>query len=274
AGPIIALMLLNIVKGKLNIQAHAEVFQNHEGIIRPYLEIFPKMLKDSIVTLAPLLILFLLFNYFSFKLDKSSRNKILKGILYTYIGLSLFMVGVNAGFMEVGREMGHEIAELENKWILPGIGFLLGMLVVLAEPAVYVLTEQVEEVTNGHIKRKSILITLSLGIAFAVAMSMFRIMIPGLKLWHFLLPGFALAALLSYFVPSIFVGIAYDSGGVASGPMTATFILAFAQGASRAIPTANILIDGFGIIAMIAMTPLVAVQTLGLVYKLKSKRKM
>lgn len=274
AGPIIALMLLNIVKGKLNIQAHAEVFQNHEGIIRPYLEIFPKMLKDSIVTLAPLLILFLLFNYFSFKLDKSSRNKILKGILYTYIGLSLFMVGVNAGFMEVGREMGHEIAELENKWILPGIGFLLGMLVVLAEPAVYVLTEQVEEVTNGHIKRKSILFTLSLGIAFAVAMSMFRIIIPGLKLWHFLLPGFALAALLSYFVPSIFVGIAYDSGGVASGPMTATFILAFAQGASRAIPTANILIDGFGIIAMIAMTPLVAVQTLGLVYKLKSKRKM
>lgn len=272
AGPIIALMLLNIIRGKLGIQGHAEVFQNHTGIIGPYLEIFPKILVDSIITLTPLLVLFLLFNHFSFKLNKSSKNKILKGILYTYIGLSLFMVGVNAGFMEVGREMGYGIASLEYKWILPTVGFFLGMVVVLAEPAVYVLTEQVEEVTSGHIRRKSILVTLSVGIAFAVAMSMLRIMIPGLKLWHFLLPGFALGALLSYFVPPIFVGIAYDSGGVASGPMTATFILAFAQGASNAIPTANILTDGFGIIAMIAMTPLVAVQTLGLIYRLKIKR--
>lgn len=273
AGPIIALMLLNIIKGKLGMEGHAEVFKNHTGIIGPYLEIFPKMLMDSVITLAPLLVLFLLFNYFSFKLNKISRNRILKGILYTYIGLSLFMVGVNAGFMEVGREMGHGIASLEARWVLPVIGFFLGMVVVLAEPAVYVLTEQVEEVTSGHIKRRLILVTLSIGIALAVTMSMLRIMIPGLKLWHFLLPGFAFGALLSYFVPSIFVGIAYDSGGVASGPMTATFILAFAQGASNAIPTANILTDGFGIIAMIAMTPLVAVQTLGLIYRLKSRRK-
>lgn len=272
-GPIIALMLLNIVKGKLGIQGHVEAFQNHTGIIGPYLEILFKILIDSVLTLTPLLILFLLFNYFSFKLNKGNRNRILKGLLYTYIGLSLFMVGVNAGFMEVGREMGYGIAALEAKWILPAIGFLLGMSVVLAEPAVYVLTEQVEEVTSGHIKRKAILTTLSVGIAFAVVLSMLRIMIPGLKLWHFLLPGFGLGALLSYFVPPIFVGIAYDSGGVASGPMTATFVLAFAQGASNAIPTANILTDGFGIIAMVAMTPLVAVQTLGLIYRLKTERR-
>ncbi|HZK37780.1 MAG TPA: DUF1538 domain-containing protein [Clostridia bacterium] len=272
-GPIIALMLLNIVKGKLGIQGHVEAFQNHTGIIGPYLEIIPKTLIDSVLTLAPLLILFLLFNYFSFKLNKANRNRILKGLLYTYIGLSLFMVGVNAGFMEVGREMGYGIATLEAKWILPAIGFFLGMSVVLAEPAVYVLTEQVEEVTSGHIKRKVILMTLSVGIAFAVALSMLRIMIPGLKLWHFLLPGFGLGMLLSYFVPPIFVGIAYDSGGVASGPMTATFVLAFAQGAANAIPTANILTDGFGIIAMIAMTPLVAVQILGLIYRLKTERR-
>lgn len=270
-GPIIALMLLNIIKGKLGMEGSSEVFQNHQGIIGPYLEIIPGILKDSLITLIPLLALFLLFNHFSFKLNKHSRNKILKGILYTYIGLSLFMIGVNAGFMEVGREMGYGIASLEAKWILPAIGFILGMVVVLAEPAVYVLTEQVEDVTSGHIKRKVILVTLSLGIAVAVTMSMLRIMIPALKLWHFLLPGFALGAILSFFVPPIFVGIAYDSGGVASGPMTATFILAFAQGASNAIPTANILTDGFGIIAMIAMTPLVAIQTLGLIYRFKTK---
>lgn len=273
SGPIVALMLLNIIKGKLDMEGYMEVFEANVGIIKPYLEILPKMLIESVVTLAPLLILFLLFNKFSFKLDKNSRNRILKGIFYTYIGLAIFMMGVNAGFMEVGREIGYGIASLEYKWILPLIGFGLGMVVVLAEPAVYVLTEQVEEVTSGHIKRKTILVTLCLGIAFAVSMSMLRIMIPTLKLWHFLLPGFALGVVLSYYVPTIFVGIAYDSGGVASGPMTATFILAFAQGAANAIPTANTLTDGFGIIAMIAMTPIVAIQTLGVVYKIKSRRR-
>jgi hypothetical protein len=271
AGPIIALMLLNIIKGKLGLEGHMEIFQGHTGIIGPYLEILPKILFESIITLSPLLILFIAFNHFSFKLNEISRNRILKGMLYTYIGLSIFMLGVNAGFMEVGREMGQGIASLEAKWVLPAIGFFLGMVIVLAEPAVYVLTEQVEEVTSGHIKRKVILLTLSVGIAFAMAFSMLRIMIPNLKLWHFLLPGFALGALFSFFVPSIFVGIAYDSGGVASGPMTATFVLAFAQGATNAIPTANLLIDGFGIIAMVAMTPLVAVQTLGLIYRWKTR---
>lgn len=270
SGPIIALMLLNIFKGKLKMEGSVE--DNVEKI-KPYLEIIKEELVGALITLAPLLILFLLFNIFSFKLDKPSRNRILKGLLYTYIGLTIFLVGVNAGFMEVGRKMGYGIASLDQKWILPVIGFLLGMVVVLAEPAVYVLTEQVEEVTSGAIKRKVILFTLSLGIAFAVTMSMLRIMIPSLKLWHFLLPGFALGVFLSYHVPTIFVGIAYDSGGVASGPMTATFILAFAQGAANAIPTANVLTDGFGVIAMIAMMPIVAIQLLGLIFKFKSRER-
>ncbi|HHV45948.1 MAG TPA: DUF1538 domain-containing protein, partial [Tissierellia bacterium] len=220
----------------------------------------------------PILVLFLVFNVVKFKLNSKSRNRILKGLLYTYIGLVLFMTGVNAGFMEVGRIMGYSIASLEVKWALPAIGFFMGLVVVLAEPAVHVLTEQVEDVTSGYIKRKMILATLSIGIAIAVTSSMLRIMIPELKLWHFLLPGFAIAAFLSFKVPPIFVGIAYDSGGVASGPMTATFVLAFAQGAAEAIPTANVLIDGFGVIAMVAMTPLVAIQILGYLFKLKAKK--
>lgn len=272
AGPIFAIMILNIVSGLRDIQGEIETFIPHTSIWEPYFQEIPLRMKESIFTLLPLLIIFAIFNYHKFKLERKNKNNIYKGLAYTYTGLTLFLVGVNAGFMEVGRVMGHEIASLPYPWLLPMIGFLLGMVVVLAEPAVYVLTEQVEEVTAGHIKRKVILIALSMGIAFAVALSMLRIMIPGLKLWHFLLPGFAFAAFLSYKVPPIFVGIAYDSGGVASGPMTATFILAFAQGAANAIPTANVLIDGFGVIAMVAMTPLVAIQVLGLLFKIRANK--
>ena len=270
-GPIFAIMIMSIVKGLTDIQGEVEVFVANTGILTPYFRIFPQILKESTLTLLPLFCLFLIFDKTKFKLNRRSRNTILKGLLYTYMGLTLFLVGVNAGFMEVGRLMGWGIAN-SYPWLLPIIGFLLGMVVVLAEPAVYVLTEQVEEVTAGHIQKKVILLALSIGIAFAVAMSMLRIMIPSLKLWHFLLPGFAIAAFLSYRVPPIFVGIAYDSGGVASGPMTATFVLAFAQGAADAISTANVLIDGFGVIAMVAMTPLVAIQMLGLIFKRKSRK--
>ncbi len=273
AGPIFAIMIMSIIKSLTDIQGEVEAFIPNTGILIPYLRIFPQILKESVLTLLPLFCLFLIFDKVKFKLNKKSKKTILKGLLYTYTGLTLFLVGVNAGFMEVGRVMGEGIAN-SYPWLLPIIGFLLGMVVVLAEPAVYVLTEQVEEVTAGHIQKKVILAALSIGIAFAVAMSMLRIMVPTLKLWHFLLPGFAIAAFLSYRVPPIFVGIAYDSGGVASGPMTATFVLAFAQGAANAISTANVLIDGFGVIAMVAMTPLVAIQILGLMFKIKSKKEV
>lgn len=273
-GPIFAIMIMSIISGVKNIHGEADVFVPLQGVLAPYLREFPILMKESIFTLFPLLLIFIVFNYHKFKLNRDERNKILKGLLYTYIGLSLFLTGVNAGFMEVGRVMGRGIASLDASWLLPLIGFILGTVVVLAEPAVYVLTEQVEDVTAGRIRRKVILVALSLGIAFAVSMSMLRIMIPGLKLWHFLLPGFALGVFLSYRVPPIFVGIAYDSGGVASGPMTATFVLAFAQGAASAVPTANVMVDGFGVIAMVAMTPIVAIQLLGLLFKIKSDKEV
>ena len=271
AGPIFAIMLMSMIWGLKDIQGGMNEFVINKGIISPYIKIFPRFLKESVITVLPLTTLFLIFDRFKFKLSKKNKNIILKGLLYTYIGLTLFLVGVNAGFMEVGRVIGESIARF-HPLLLPVFGFLLGMVVVLAEPAVHVLSNQVEEVTAGHIKKKAILVALSMGIAFAVMISMLRIMIPGLKLWHILLPGFGFAAFLSYKVPPIFVGIAYDSGGVASGPMTATFVLAFAQGAADAIPTANVLIDGFGVIAMVAMTPLIAIQVLGLIFKRKAER--
>lgn len=265
-GPIFMVMILSRLANLGEIVGDIPLVPEVSGIFGPFLSNLPSLVKDSLITLLPLLFLFLIFNHFRFKLKKDDRQDILKGLFYTYLGLVLFLLGVNAGFMDAGRILGGAIASLDAKWALPLTGFLLGMVVVLAEPAVYVLTEQVEEVTAGHVKKKVILITLSIGIAFAVMMSMLRLMIPWLKLWHFLLPGFALAALLSYHVPKIFVGIAYDSGGVASGPMTATFILAFAQGAASVIPGSNVM-DGFGVIAMIAMMPIVSIQILGLLFK-------
>ena len=183
-----------------------------------------------------------------------------------------FLVGVNAGFMEVGTTVGYVLASLDNKFYLLTVGFLIGLVTILAEPAVHVLTHQIEEVTSGSVKRKAVLGALSIGVGFSVALSMIRILIPGVQLWHYLLPGYVISIIMTYFVPKLFVGIAFDSGGVASGPMTATFILALAQGAAEQIEGANVLIDGFGIIAMVALTPLITLQILGLIFKIKSKK--
>ncbi|CAM3560943.1 DUF1538 domain-containing protein [Erysipelothrix urinaevulpis] len=272
AGPIFMVMLLSRFAPNAGQGGVEMVFETATGILTPFLENIPHIMKESLWSLLPLTLLFLLFNRFVFKLKKRKTARILKGLVYTYFGLSLFLIGVNAGFMDAGRVIGQALASMEKTWILPLVGFLLGMVVVLAEPAVYVLTEQVEEVTSGHIKKNMILITLSIGIALAVLLSMLRIMTPSLKLWHMLLPGFALAIFLSFKVPPLFVGIAFDSGGVASGPMTATFVMAFAQGAALAIPTADVMIDGFGVIAMIAMMPIVSIQILGYFYQRKQNR--
>ncbi|WP_286147579.1 DUF1538 domain-containing protein [Paenibacillus sp. FSL R5-0490] len=205
-------------------------------------------------------------------MSKKAVHKILKGIVFTFLGLVLFLAGVNAGFMDVGTAVGHSIASLDSKAYIIIIGFILGFVTIMAEPAVHVLTHQIEDVTSGYVKRKVVMISLSIGVGAAVALSVLRIIIPELQLWHYLLPGYAIAIAMTYFVPKLFVGIAFDSGGVASGPMTATFILAFMQGAAESIEGANVLIDGFGMIAMVALTPLIALQVLGFIFKLKSKK--
>lgn len=175
--------------------------------------------------------------------------------------------------MEVGTVVGYKLASLEHKWVIVVIGFVLGLVTILAEPAVYVLNEQIEDVTSGFVKRRTVLFSLCIGVGVAVALSIVRILVPHIQLWHYLLPGYIIALVMTLYTPKLFVGIAFDSGGVASGPMTATFILAFAQGAADATQGADVLIDGFGIIAMVALTPLIALQILGLIYKMNSKKK-
>lgn len=272
-GPIISVMLMDIFSetGKIT----ASLVQEETGataLIEPFIRKFPIIAGEVFLALFPILLIFFVLQRATFRLSRRNVWGILFGLSQTFIGLFLFLIGVNAGFMEVGRTVGYGIASLDNKAYVVIVGFILGFVTILAEPAVYVLTHQIEDVTSGYVKRKLVTVTLAIGVGFAIALSMLRIIVPGIQLWHYLLPGYFLALGLTFFSPKLFVGIAFDSGGVASGPMTATFILAFAQGVAAAIEGANVLADGFGMIAMVAMTPLIALQILGIVFKLKSKK--
>lgn len=268
AGPILAVMLLSIISGQKNIQGTAEEYVFAKGIIGPILDVLPTIFMESLVALLPIVILFFIFHFVKFKIPKEELWGIIKGLLLTLVGLTVFLTAVNSGFMDMGRIIGMQLAGM-SPWLLVGIGFILGLIVVLVEPAVHVLGEQIEEVTGGHIPIKLIRMTLSIGVGIAIALSMVRIVVPEVKLWYFLIPGFAIAMLLSYRAEPVFVGIAYDAGGVASGPMTATFVLAFAQGAATIIDTADVLVDGFGVIAMVAMAPVLSLMILGTVFKHK-----
>lgn len=266
AGPILAVMLLSAITGQKNIQGGEVEFIAAEGVLGPIMDVIPSIFVESLIALLPITILFLAYNLSKFKLSRGDLFRIIKGLLLALVGLILFLTAATSGFMDMGRIIGMGLAKI-NKWLLVGIGFLLGLIVVLVEPAVHVLGEQIEEVTSGHIPLHLIRMTLSLGVGLAIALSMVRIVVPEVKLWYFLIPGFAMAIVLSFLSEPIFVGIAYDAGGVASGPMTATFVLAFAQGAATVIDSADVLVDGFGVIAMVAMAPVLSLMVLGTMFR-------
>lgn len=268
AGPILAIMIMSIISGQKHIQGDAVEFVAREGVLGPIIEVIPTIFVESLIALLPITILFFAFNFKKFKVPKEELLTIIKGLAFVLLGLCIFLTAVNSGFMDMGRIIGMELAKL-GQWILIGVGFVLGFIVVLVEPAVHVLGEQIEQVTGGHIPLKLIRMTLSIGVALAVAFSMLRIVVPEVKLWFFIIPGFAIAILLSFKTDPVFVGIAYDAGGVASGPMTATFVLAFAQGAASVIETADVLVDGFGVIAMVAMAPVFSIMVLGTAFRHK-----
>ncbi len=272
AGPILAVMLISVLSGQSNIQGSAQEFITTDAVLAPIIADFRGTFFNSIKALIPIIILFFVFNFFKFKISRKETIRVIRGLIYTVLGLTLFLVGSHTGFMDMGRVLGYGIAEKYSTY-LPIIGLILGMLVVLAEPAVHVLAEQVEDVTAGNIKNSLLRMTLSIGVGIAIALSMLKIMSPNIQLWFFILPGFLISIALSFFVDPIFTGIAFDAGGVASGPMAATFILAFAQGVADQVPTADVLKDGFGIIAMIAMTPIISIMVLGAINKVQMLRK-
>lgn len=273
SGAIIAVMMMSILSKTSEIKGKLETGSVSDQILLPFVYSFSKVAIEIVIALLPIGIIFLIFHKRSFHLTKRESRKILFGLTSTLIGLIIFLVGVNAGFMDVGSEIGYSIAMNDNQLYVIIVGFFLGVVTIMAEPAVYILTHQIEEVTSGYVKRSVVMFTLALGVGIAVALSILRIVIPELKLWQYLLPGYLIAIVLSFIVPKLFVGIAFDAGGVASGPMTATFILAYVQGTAKAVEGANVMIDGFGVIAMVAMAPLITLQILGLVFRYKSRKR-
>ena len=272
-GPILAVLLLGLVyqpEGPGYTPAPLPDIRDSVELWQCFKSGFPAYFKEIALSLLPIAVFFAVFQVFSLKLKKKTLVKIVIGIAYTYAGLVLFLTGVNVGFMPAGNFLGQTIAALPYRFILIPIGMVMGFFIVKAEPAVYVLMEQVEEITSGAISGKAMGISLSCGVAVSVGLSMFRVL-TGVSIFWFIIPGYIIAVCLSFFVPKIFTAIAFDSGGVASGPMTATFLLPFAIGACQAAG-GDIVRDAFGIIAMVAMTPLIAIQILGAVYQVRLRK--
>ncbi len=270
-GAIIAVLTMSISSGSGKILGTLQTDTSaYQTILGPFFKKIPNISLETAAALAPLVIIFFAGRKL-LKLNGRVFRRIVFGLIYAFLGLILFLVGVNAGFMDVGMILGYHMASMDMGLLAVIVGFVLGAVTILAEPAVHVLTHQIEDVTSGSVKRRLVLIALSVGVGLAVALSMLRIFVPGIQLWHYLLPGYIIALALAFLGPKLFVGIAFDSGGVASGPMTATFILAFGQGAASA-GGADMLADGFGIIALVALTPLVTIQILGLIYSRKLKK--
>ena len=270
-GPILSVMLLGIFLPDAGA-AYTAVTLAQPETTKDAAQLFwhkiPVFAAEVAVAVLPIIGLFLLFQLFSRRFHRHQLGRMVIGLIYTYIGLVMFLTGVNVGFMPAGQTIGTAIASSgSGKWLLIPIGAVVGYFIVRAEPAVRVLARQVEEISNGLISQRSINLSLSIGIATAVGFSMLRIL-TGISILWFLVPGYVIALALSFIVPQIFTGIAFDSGGVASGPMATTFLLPLAMGACEALG-GNVLTDAFGMVAMVAMTPLMTIQVMGLVGKLR-----
>ena len=271
-GPIMAVLILGILyqptKATYTPVKLTEL-STTKAVALEFARAFPIYIKEVAVALVPIVVVFGIFQLIFKRFHSRQILRIIAGFIYSYIGLVLFLTGVNVGFMPAGQYIGSALAGGASPWVLIPIGMLVGYFIVRAEPAVQVLNRQVEEVTNGSISNKSIGTCLSIGIAFSVGIAMLRI-ITGISILWFLVPGYLISLIMTFFVPQIFTGIAFDSGGVASGPMTTTFLLPFAMGACEAVG-GNVLTDAFGIVAMVAMTPLLTIQMLGLIVNIRKK---
>ena len=273
-GPILAVLILGIAFRASDstyippvlpeVSDSVELWQLfHEGL--------PEYIKEIASSLLPIVVMFGVFQAVALRLDKRTLGRIAVGLAYTYVGLVLFLTGANVGFMPAGNYLGQVLTGQSYHWVIIPIGMLIGYFIVKAEPAVYVLNKQVEEVTDGAISAQAMGMALSAGVSISVGLAMVRVL-TGISILWFLIPGYAVAIGISFVVPKLFTAIAFDAGGVASGPMTATFLLPLAQGACVAVG-GNIVTDAFGVVAMVAMTPLITVQLMGLAAQLKTGRR-
>ena len=292
-GPVLAVLILGIcMAGSASAQKAAETVPQSGTVVETqmqqtpqaaqaeaphqktgrgvYTHLLPEVLVDVAKALLPLIVMFVVFQFTLLHLPPHAIMRMSVGLVYAFVGLVLFMLGVNGGFMPAGDIIGYTVALTDFRYILVLIGVFLGAVVVCAEPAVWVLTKQVEEISGGTIRRSVIFAALSFGVAFSVGLSILRVL-TGFSLWYVLLAGYAVALVLAFFCPGLFTAIAFDSGGVASGPMTTTFILSFTLGISNALG-GNPLTDAFGVIALVAMAPLITIQILGILYTYKAEK--
>ena len=272
-GPILAVLLLGILFQASDSTYIPPVLPDVGDSVELW-QLFhvslPTYLKEIATSLLPIVLMFGIFQLIALKLDRRSLGRISVGLLYTYMGLVLFLTGANVGFMPAGNYLGQVLAGRSFRWVLVPIGMLIGYFIVKAEPAVYVLNKQVEEITDGAISAGTMGAALSAGVSLSVGLAMVRVL-TGISILWFLIPGYTFAIGISFVVPKLYTAIAFDAGGVASGPMTATFLLPLAQGACVAAG-GNIVTDAFGVVAMVAMTPLITVQLMGLMAQFKQRR--
>lgn len=279
-GPVLSILIYSIVLNKTGafssegVAAGTEVLQKTQsGIFNVFFAPAGEVFKEAVISILPIFVLFIVFQLTLLKLTKRQVIKMIIGFVYSFTGLTIFLIGVNGGFMQAGLELGKKLGEAANLYggwwyvLLIFTGLIFGAIIVCAEPAVWCLSEQVEQVTGGTIRRKVLLLFLAGGTALAIGLSLWRA-VAGFNLRWILIPGYSIALLLMIFCPEVFSGIAFDSGGVASGPLTSTFVLSFTIGASSGALGHS---DSFGVIALVAMMPLIAVQLMGIIYKIKTR---
>ncbi len=270
-GPILAVLVLGCfykpTEALYSLGDVAAVMTTRD-VVRVFGGSIPTYAREVLISLLPIGAVFVIFQLLTRRYHRRQLKRIAVGLVYTYMGLVLFLCGVNVGFAPVGSFLGEELAALAFNWILVPIGMLIGYYIVKAEPAIQVLNHQVENVTDGAVSVKAMNRCMSMGVAISVGLAMMRVL-TGLPIGWIIIPGYLIALVLSRFVPKIFVGIAFDSGGVASGPMTSTFLLPLSIGTCQALG-GNLMTDAFGVVALVALTPLIAIQIMGIVYQVKT----
>ena len=272
-GPIASVLLLGAIYRTQPAQTETQTVAAITDTVllgRDYLHAIPEYLKEVTVALLPIVVFFLIFQFVSLRLRKLPFLRVMVGILYTYVGLVLFLTGVNVGFSPLGYVLGAALTEGWRIWLLIPLAMLMGWFIINAEPAVHILNKQVEDLSAGAISARAMGMSLSIAVSAAGGLAMLRV-ITGIPILYFLIPGYFIALALTFFVPRTFTAIAFDSGGVASGPLTATFMLPFAMGACQALG-GNVMTDAFGLVALVAMMPLITVQVMGAIYVVKSRR--
>ena len=273
-GPILSVMILGMIfhpQDGVSLEMITLEVDDSIQLWNLFSSGIPTYMKEIFLSLLPVFLFFMVFQLIALRLPAKKLRKILVGLVYTYVGLVLFLTGANVGFMPAGNYLGQVLASQNHPEILIPIAIVIGYFIVKAEPAVYVLNKQVEEITDGAISAKTMGTGLSVGVSLSLGLAMVRVL-TGISILWFLVPGYGIALIISFFVPRIYTAIAFDSGGVASGPMTAAFLLPLAQGACTALG-GNLITDAFGVVAMVAMTPLITIQVMGLASRLAELQK-